>query len=97
LSNKSHFSRERSSGAAIAEQERAEGGRIGDWFGTKHQLSNILAIVSVALVAMIFMSIAGAIWQNNLEFFKTIGLALLSTLTTIIGFLVGQRTVPPKE
>ncbi len=80
----------------VAEQERAEGGTIGAWFGTRHQLSNILAIVSVSLVTMIFMSIIGAIWQSKLEYFKVIGLALLSTLTTIIGFLVGQQAGPPR-
>ena len=74
-----------------ADREKLEGGKIGDWFGTKHQTSNILAIISLSLVFMIILSIAGSIYWNNMEFFKVIGVALLSTLTTIIGYLAGSR------
>ena len=41
---------------------------------------------------MILLSIVGAIIWKDLEFFKVIGVALLSTLTTIIGYLAGQAT-----
>ncbi len=73
------------------EKARAEGGRIGNWLGTRHQLPNLLAIVTIGLLGALLLTVVGTIYWHDLEYFKTIGVAILGWIGTIIGYLVGSK------
>jgi hypothetical protein len=75
----------------ILERENSEGGFIGRVFGTRHQSQNILAVVVISLILMIGGTIVGSVMLKDPEIFKTMGALLVSTLTTILGYLFGSR------